>query len=131
MVARSITIFTLEGVIQPNPVSSTTSGDTRRAGTISGNVWPDLARGFRLARSGANKFANKKEGMCNQILEGKWAFTARRVYEDPDRQNRIYGDWMTSDGVWAAQVCNLYPPLLALFFNAFSPQSHLVERSSA
>lgn len=40
----------------------------------------------------------------NPIFEGKWAFTARQVYQDPDRQNHIYGDWMTSDGAWSAQV---------------------------
>ncbi|KAF9789589.1 hypothetical protein BJ322DRAFT_1178167 [Thelephora terrestris] len=39
----------------------------------------------------------------NPIFEGKWAFTARKVYQDPDRQNRLYGDWMTSDGAWSAQ----------------------------
>ena len=40
----------------------------------------------------------------NPIFEGKWAFTAQQVYQDPDRQNHIYGDWMTSDGAWSAQV---------------------------
>ncbi|KAF9780072.1 hypothetical protein BJ322DRAFT_1141618 [Thelephora terrestris] len=39
----------------------------------------------------------------NPIFEGKWAFTSRRVYQDSDRQNRLYGDWMTSDGAWSAQ----------------------------
>ena len=40
----------------------------------------------------------------NPIFEGKWSFSARRVYKDPDQQNRVYNDWMTSDGAWSAQV---------------------------
>lgn len=40
----------------------------------------------------------------NPIFEGKWNFTAQRVYEDPNRQNRIYRDWMTGDGAWSIQV---------------------------
>lgn len=40
----------------------------------------------------------------NPIFEGKWDFTPRRVYKDPSRQNRLYSEWMTSDGAWAAQV---------------------------
>ena len=55
----------------------------------------------------------------NPILEGKWAFTARRVYDDSNRQNRIYGDWMTSDGAWAAQVCNLHLPFIIFFSQHF------------
>ena len=42
--------------------------------------------------------------LWNPGFEGKWDFTPRRVYDDPERQNRIYGEWMTSDGAWAAQV---------------------------
>ena len=45
----------------------------------------------------------------NPIFKGKWAFTARKVYEDAGRQNRIYGDWMTSDGAWSAQVSEPTP----------------------
>ena len=40
----------------------------------------------------------------NPIFEGKWDFVPRRIYDSPDRQNRVYGEWMTSDGAWAAQV---------------------------
>ena len=40
----------------------------------------------------------------NPIFEGKWDFTPRRVYEDPERRNRLYNEWMTSDGAWTAQV---------------------------
>lgn len=40
----------------------------------------------------------------NPIFEGKWDFTPRRIYDGPNRQNRLYGKWMTSDGAWAAQV---------------------------
>lgn len=40
----------------------------------------------------------------NPIFEGKWDFTARKVYRDPGQQNRVYGDWTTSDGAWSAQV---------------------------
>lgn len=40
----------------------------------------------------------------NPIFEGKWDFTPRRVYDGPNQQNRIYHEWMTSDGAWAAQV---------------------------
>ena len=46
--------------------------------------------------------------LCHPIFEGKWAFTARRVFKDPNRQNRVYGDWMTSDGAWSAQVSVLF-----------------------
>ncbi|KAF9781501.1 hypothetical protein BJ322DRAFT_1111424 [Thelephora terrestris] len=37
------------------------------------------------------------------IFDGRWDFTPRQIYEDSDRQNRVYGKWMTSDGAWAAQ----------------------------
>lgn len=40
----------------------------------------------------------------NPIFEGRWDFTPRKVYEDPDRQIQLYSEWMTSDGAWAAQV---------------------------
>ena len=40
----------------------------------------------------------------NPIFEGKWDFTPRKVYDGADRQNRIYSEWMTSDGAWVAQV---------------------------
>ena len=40
----------------------------------------------------------------NPTFEGKWFFSARRIYKDPNRQNRVYSDWMTSDGAWSAQV---------------------------
>jgi hypothetical protein len=40
----------------------------------------------------------------NPIFEGKWDFTPRKIYSDSDRQNRLYGEWMTSDGAWATQV---------------------------
>ena len=42
----------------------------------------------------------------NPVFEGKWTFSARRVYKDPNQQNRVYSDWMTSDGAWFAQVCS-------------------------
>lgn len=67
----------------------------------------------------------------NPIFEGKWAFTARRVYQDPDKQNRLYGDWMTSDGAWSAQVNVSLPLLIHLSSQHSSPLSHQVERSSA
>jgi hypothetical protein len=41
----------------------------------------------------------------NPIFEGRWDFTPRHVYDDPERKNRIYGEWMTGDGAWEAQVC--------------------------
>ena len=41
----------------------------------------------------------------NPIFEGKWDFTPRKVYNDPGHRNRIYSEWMMSDGAWAAQVC--------------------------
>jgi hypothetical protein len=40
----------------------------------------------------------------NPTFEGKWTFSSRRVYEGPGQQNRIYGDWMTGEGAWSAQV---------------------------
>ena len=40
----------------------------------------------------------------NPIFEGRWDFTPRRIYDSPDRQNRLYSEWMTSDGAWTAQV---------------------------
>ena len=40
----------------------------------------------------------------NPIYEGKWKFSAQRLYKDPNRQNRFYSDWMTGDGAWSAQV---------------------------
>jgi hypothetical protein len=43
----------------------------------------------------------------NPTFEGKWSFSARRVYNDPDQHNRVYGDWMTSDGAWSAQVSKI------------------------
>ena len=43
----------------------------------------------------------------NPVFEGKWDFTPRKVYDGPDRRNRIYNEWMTSDGAWAAQVGRL------------------------
>jgi hypothetical protein len=53
----------------------------------------------------------------NPAFEGRWDFIPRRIYDDPDRQNRLYSEWMTSDGAWAAQVrihprCSLHrhPP---------------------
>lgn len=42
----------------------------------------------------------------NPTFEGKWDFTPRRVYDSLDRENRVYGEWMTSDSAWAAQVCS-------------------------
>jgi len=47
----------------------------------------------------------------NPIFEGKWDFTARRIYDNPDRQNRLYSEWMTSDGAWAMQV-SIHPYVL-------------------
>ena len=40
----------------------------------------------------------------NPVFEGKWDFVPRRIYKDPEHQNRLYGEWMTSDSAWAAQV---------------------------
>jgi hypothetical protein len=40
----------------------------------------------------------------NPVFEGKWDFIPRRIYDDANRQNRLYSEWMTSDGAWAAQV---------------------------
>lgn len=44
----------------------------------------------------------------NPIFEGKWAFTPQRIYDNLDRQNRLYSEWVTSDGAWAAQVGSLH-----------------------
>jgi hypothetical protein len=44
----------------------------------------------------------------NPIFEGKWDFSARKVYQDPNKQNRLYGDWTSSDGAWSAQVSFLF-----------------------
>ena len=67
----------------------------------------------------------------NPIFEGKWDFTPRRTYEDPGRQNRIYSEWMTSDGAWAAQV-RVSPgiPLVNASLTLASLLSHKVERYS-
>ena len=43
----------------------------------------------------------------NPIFGGHWDFTPRRVYDSPDHQNCIFNEWMTSDGVWDAQVGTL------------------------
>ena len=67
----------------------------------------------------------------NPIFEGKWAFTVRRVYRDSNQQNRIYGNWMTRDGAWSAQVsisASSYQPDLTILA---SPLFHQVEPSSA
>ena len=48
----------------------------------------------------------------NPTYEGKWSFTARRVYEDANRQSRVYGDWMSGDGAWSAQVSTLLTSLI-------------------
>lgn len=40
----------------------------------------------------------------NPTFEGKWDLTPRKVYDGPDRQNRLYGEWMTSDRAWDTQV---------------------------
>jgi hypothetical protein len=49
--------------------------------------------------------------LWNPGFEGKWDFTPQRVYNYPNHQNRIYSEWMTSDGAWATQVSVLphYP----------------------
>lgn len=69
----------------------------------------------------------------NPIFEGMWNFIPRRIYQDPDRQNRIYGEWMTSDGAWAAQVC-FFPFIDTNFHpnhNSSSPPFRQVELSLA
>ena len=48
----------------------------------------------------------------NPTYEGKWSFTARRVYENANRQSRVYGDWMSGDGAWSAQVSTLLTSLI-------------------
>jgi hypothetical protein len=45
----------------------------------------------------------------NPVFEGRWSFTARQIYEDANRRNRVYGDWMTGDAAWSAQVCTPFP----------------------
>ena len=68
----------------------------------------------------------------NPTFEGKWTFSAQRVYDNPDRQNRIYGDWMTSDGAWSAQVSTPFIPLIGTTLTCFaSPHFHKVEHSLA
>lgn len=64
----------------------------------------------------------------NPIFEGKWAFTARRVFKDPDQQNRIYSDWMTGDGAWSAQASISLTNLVTIDLKLFvSLPSHKVE----
>lgn len=64
--------------------------------------------GYETAKPVTLFYCNPLE--CVQVLlqnptfEGKWAFITRQVYKDPDQQNCVYGDWMTSDGAWSAQV---------------------------
>jgi hypothetical protein len=40
----------------------------------------------------------------NPTFEGRWTFSSQRLYKDPSKQSLVYGDWMTSDGAWSAQV---------------------------
>ena len=53
----------------------------------------------------------------NPTFEGKWLFVARRIYEDANRQNHVYSDWMSGDGAWSAQVSTVltssFTPLLS------------------
>ena len=56
----------------------------------------------------------------NPTFEGKWLFAAQRVYEDANQQNRIYGDWMSGDGAWSAQVS-------ILLTSSFTPLSPFVQ----
>ena len=62
----------------------------------------------------------------NPIFEGKWNFIPRRIYDSPDRRNRLYNKWMTGDAAWAAQVSTpQYPHDVAL--TCTSPLSLQVE----
>ena len=66
----------------------------------------------------------------NPTFEGKWTFSARWVYEDPNRQNRIYSDWMTSDSAWSAQVSTYLTLLIDTALNFFTSRLfHKVEHS--
>ena len=56
----------------------------------------------------------------NPTFEGKWTFAAQRVYEDENQQNHVYGDWMSGDGAWSAQVST---PLTS----SFTPLSSFVQ----
>ena len=68
----------------------------------------------------------------NPTFEGRWAFTARRVYRDPSCENRVYSEWMTGDGAWSAQVSISLASLVNSKLTSFiSPPSHQAERSSA
>ena len=65
-------------------------------------------KGYETAKPGVLFYRDPLECiqtlLQNPIFEGKWDFTPRKIYDTPDRQNRIYGEWITSDGAWAAQA---------------------------
>ena len=50
----------------------------------------------------------------NPTFEGKWTFSARRVYDDSSQQNHVYSDWMSGDRAWSAQVSTPYSCLFLL-----------------
>ena len=63
----------------------------------------------------------------NPLFEGKWTFTARRVYQDLAQQNRIYGDWTTGNSAWSAQVSDQSTSAPSHLTTFISPLSHQVE----
>ena len=68
----------------------------------------------------------------NPTFEGKWTFSAQRIYRDPSCENRVYSEWMTGDGAWSAQVSISLAFLIdSELMLSISPLSHQVEHSSA